>query len=133
MICYQTLLTNSLRKYMKISRENLHVDIRAQNAARIHFCLKTEIFFPAFWPTVHTCPVKTVTENACCQTSPVWRFLKTPVYRFRVDRRKRRFSNTMMSYIIQRMPSKTCYRISIVLAFSCGGRKRFEYDRDGDL
>ena len=29
----------------------------------------------------------------------------------------------MMSYIIQRMPCKGCYRISIVLAFSCGQEK----------
>ena len=46
--------------------------------------------------------------------------MKTPVYRFRVDGRKRRFSNTMMSYIIQRTLCKTRYRISIVLPFSCG-------------
>ena len=45
--------------------------------------------------------------------SPVWRFLKTPVYRFHVDGRKRRFSNTMMSYIKQRMPCKTCYIPSV--------------------
>ena len=34
--------------------------------------------------------------------------------------RKKRFLNTMMSYIIQRMPCMVCYRISIVLAFLCG-------------
>ena len=55
--------------------------------------------------------------------SPVWRFLKTPVYRFRVDGRKRRFSNTIMSYIKQRMPCKTCYHIS----FRVDGRKQFEF------
>ena len=30
--------------------------------------------------------------------SPEWRFLKTPAFHLRVDGRKRRFSNTMMSY-----------------------------------
>ena len=34
--------------------------------------------------------------------------------------RKNRFLNTMMSYIIQRIPCMVCYRISIVLAFLCG-------------
>ena len=55
--------------------------------------------------------------------SPVWRFLKTPAYRFRLDGRKRRFSITMMSYIKQRMPCKTCYHIS----FRVDGRKQFEF------
>ena len=40
-----------------------------------------------------------------------------PVYPFRVDGGKRRFSNTMMSYIIQRIPCTVCFRFSIVLAF----------------
>ena len=31
---------------------------------------------------------------------PDWRFLTTPASRLRVDGRKRRFSNTMMPYII---------------------------------
>ena len=136
-------------------------------SARIHFCLKTEIFFSTVWPTARTYPMKTVPENACFKRlssveifenaclsfscgrtktevfflrfglrsariqwrrspkthvskhSPVWRFLKTPVYRFRVDGRKRRFSNTMVSYIIKHMPCKTCFSTSIILAFSC--------------
>ena len=42
-----------------------------------------------------------VTENGSFQKrSPEWRFLKTRAFRLRVDVRKRRFSNTMMSYII---------------------------------
>ena len=40
-----------------------------------------------------------------------------PVYPFGVNGRKRSFSNTMMSYIIQRMPCMVCFRFSIVLAF----------------
>lgn len=46
-------------------------------------------------------------------------FQKTPAHRFRVEGRKRRFSNAMVSYIKQHMPCKGCYRISTVLAFSC--------------
>ena len=42
---------------------------------------------------------------------------------FFVDGRKRRFWNTMTSYIIQRMSCKRHYRISIVLAFSCSRAK----------
>ena len=54
----------------------------------------------------------------------------------RLDRRKRKFSNTMMSYITKghlttvrhyiialRMLNKACYRISIVLAIWCGRAK----------
>ena len=57
--------------------------------------------------------------------------LKTLAYRFRVRGRKRRFLNTMMSYIIQRKPCKRCYRIFTVLAFSCGRAKtiRIRYVR----
>jgi len=45
--------------------------------------------------------VKTVTENAAFQKrSSEWRFLKTPASHFRADGPKRRFSNTIMSYII---------------------------------
>ena len=47
-------------------------------------------------------------------------FLKTPTYRFRVKGRKRMLSNTMISYITQRMPWKGCLCISIVSAFPCG-------------
>ena len=51
--------------------------------------------------TVHTYLAKTVPKNAAFQKrSSEWRFLKTPASHFRVDGPKRRFSNTMMSYII---------------------------------
>ena len=46
-----------------------------------------------------------------------------PVYPFRVDGGKRRFSNTIMSYIIQRIPCMVCFRFSIVLAFLFGRAK----------
>ena len=36
---------------------------------------------------------------------PEWKLLKTPAFCLRVDGRKRRFSNTMMSYIICRKSS----------------------------
>ena len=36
------------------------------------------------------------------------------------------FSNTMMSYIIQRVPCEGCYRISIFLAFWCGREKAIQ-------
>ena len=58
--------------------------------------------------------------------SPEWGFLKRPAYRFRVKGQKRRFSNTMMSYIMQRMPCEGCYRISIFLAFWCGREKAIQ-------
>ena len=46
-------------------------------------------------------------------------FLRTPAY-FRVDVRKRRFSNTMMSYFIQPVPYNSCYCICSVKTFLCG-------------
>ena len=57
--------------------------------------------------------------------------LKTNAYRFCVDGRKVRFENTMMSYIVQRIFWKGCYRNSIVLAFSCGQVKTIQtlYER----
>ena len=36
------------------------------------------------------------------------------------------FSNTIMSYIIQRMPCEGCCRISIFLAFRCGREKAIQ-------
>ena len=44
-------------------------------------------------------------------------FLKTPAYRVRVDGR------SVMSYIIQCIPRKRYYRISVALAFPCGRAK----------
>ena len=46
-----------------------------------------------------------------------------PVYPFGVNGGKRRFSNTMMSYIIKRMPCMVWFRFSIVLAFLFGRAK----------
>ena len=68
-------------------------------STRIPFCLKTEIFFHPLWRTAHTYLMKTASENASFQR-PQWRFLKTPASRLRADGRKRRYSNTMMSYTI---------------------------------
>ena len=62
------------------------------------FFLENEV-----WPTVHKYPVKKskVTKNASFQKRfPEWR-LKTPASRLRVDGRKLRFSNMMMSPIIE--------------------------------
>lgn len=66
------------------------------SSSRIPFSLKTEIFFHvlAYRPRV---PVKTVTENAFSKSCPEKRLLKILPYRFRVNGRKRRFSNTVIS------------------------------------
>lgn len=39
------------------------------SSTRVRFCFKTDIFFLRFWPTVHTYPIKTVTENGSFQKS----------------------------------------------------------------
>ena len=39
-------------------------------STRIHFCSKTDIFFPPVWPTVYTYLVKMVTDNASQKLSP---------------------------------------------------------------
>ena len=58
---------------------------------------------------------------------PYWRFLKTPPdYLFRVNRGKRRLSNKMMPYIMQRIPCGARNRISIVFACSCGRAKTIQ-------
>ena len=97
-------------------------------STRIRTFLETEIFFVRF-----SLPFKQKhrfrgTENAGFQIRrPEWRFLKTPASRLRVpDGLKRGFLNSMRSYIhttSMRMLCKGCYRISIVLAFSCGRAK----------
>ena len=74
------------------------------------------IFSKTLKPSVHTfkvfrIPKMQVHGNGLQST------MVPPVYPFRVDGRKRRFSNTMMSYIIQRMPCMVCFRFSIVSAF----------------
>ena len=52
-----------------------------------------------------------------------WRFLKTPAFCLHVDGRKRRFSkyDDVIRHILlaQRMLLKACYRIYIILTFSC--------------
>ena len=84
------------------------------------FLLKNGDFFLRFGLRSARTKWRRSPKTHVSKRSPVWRCLKTPVYRFRVDGRKRRFSNTMISYFKQRMRCKTCYRTSIVLAFSCG-------------
>ena len=66
------------------------------SSSGIPFSLKTEIFFyvSAYLPRV---PMKTVTENAFSKSSPEKRLLQIPPYCSRVNRRKRRFSNTVTS------------------------------------
>lgn len=89
---------------------------------------QTGIFFSSVWPTVRTYPVKAVTENGSFEKrSPEWRFLKKPAFRIRIDGRKRRFfenhdviHNILLAWRILR---KGCYRIYLVLTFSCGGGK----------
>ena len=97
----------------------------------IPFCLKTEIF-PLVWPTVHSYPVKTVTENASFQKRfPEWRLLKTPTSRLRVNGRKPRFSSKMMSYIIYVQHDACFVRDSILIPLfqllRVEGRKQFKY------
>ena len=72
-------------------------------------------------------PLKTETEEPRDKIMDNGGLVRKPPWSLRVDGRKQKFSNTMMPYAIQRM---SCYRISIVLAFSCG-RKRFEYAKCG--
>ena len=77
--------------------------------------------------TVHTYPVKTVSDNASFQKhSPDRRFLKcrlivwtiTEVFEYVIT----------MSYIIQRMPCKACNRILIPRSvFVWTGKNEFEY------
>ena len=48
---------------------------------------------------VHTCTMKTITENATFRKcTPEWNFLKTPFNSFRVNRQKRSFSKTLTSH-----------------------------------
>ena len=66
------------------------------SSSRIPFHLKTEIFFYVFANRPRV-PMKTVTENAFSKSSPEKRLLKIPPDRSRANRRKRRFSNTVIS------------------------------------
>ena len=83
--------------------------------------------------TVHTYPVKTVSDNASFQKhSPDRRFLKcrlivwtiTEVFEYVIT----------MSYIIQRMPCKACNRILIPHSvFVWTGKNEFEYATCGGV
>ena len=85
-------------------------------------------FFSPIWPTVHTYAVKTVTENPSFQKT-LFRvaIFKNAGYSFACGRRKRRFSNTMMLYIVYFWHDACSVRGAIVfpsrLAFSCGRAK----------
>ena len=63
-------------------------------------CLKRR-FFPPVWPTVHTFPVKTVIKNAP-QSGDFW---KRRLIVFVWTDKNGGFSNMVMSYIKQRIPS----------------------------
>ena len=63
-----------------------------------HSLIVNYFFSGLHWPTVHTYPVKTVSENASSQKrSPGWRFLKRQAFGLSVDGRKRTLSNATMS------------------------------------
>ena len=68
---------------------------KLDHVVRIPSFFETEIF-SSIWPTVHTCK-----RSSFYKRSPEWRVLRTLASRLRVDGRrwKRKFSNTMMSYI----------------------------------
>ena len=80
------------------------------------------IFSKTLKPSVHTLTVFRVPKIQVRGNGPQ-SLMVPPVYPFRVDGRKRRFSNTMMSYIIKRMPCMVCFRFSIVSAFLFGRAK----------
>ena len=64
-------------------------------------CLKTEIFSSSLAHRPHVS-----SENGHQKRSREWRFLETPAYRFCVGTDKNGgFSNMVMSYIKQRIPS----------------------------
>ena len=74
------------------------------------------IFSKTLKPSVHTLTVFRVPKMQV-HGNGTQSLMVPPVYPFGVNGRKRSFSNTMMSYIIQRMPCMVCFRFSIVLAF----------------
>ena len=101
-----------------------------KNFKKIGFCPSTpirrrkRIFYSPVWPTINTYLVKTVTQNASFQKrSPEWRFLKTLASRLRFGRTKPavfEYDDVIHHILLAwRMYRKWCYRISIVLAFSC--------------
>ena len=74
-----------------------------RQSTRIRFWLKTEIFSfgLAYCPHVSG-------ENDHRKRSPEWKFLKTLASCLHADGRKRRFSNSMMSYIVYSYFEKGC-------------------------
>lgn len=85
--------------------------------------LKTEIFSSslAYRPHVSS-------ENGHRKRSPEWRFLETPAFRFRVDRRKRR----VFEYgdVIDKTAHTLCQATIVFPLFwrvRMNGRKRLEY------
>ena len=89
---FRSEFTCSLHVYRHWSKEILrprsHVSV---------FVWKRKSFFP-FLPSVHTYPMKTVTENAnFWKRFPKWKLLKTAFSSSRVDTWKRNFSKTMTS------------------------------------
>ena len=104
-------------------RKGKHLCLLCENRAPFTCAgifLKTKSFFPsvlAFRPQVNG--VFGHQTRRFSKTVPrVDFFFKNATSSFSCGR-KRRFSNTMMSYIIAHMPCKRGYRIFIVLAFSC--------------
>ena len=80
------------------------------------------IFSKTLKPSVHTLKVFRVPKMQVHGNGPQ-SIMVPPIYPFGVDGRKRRFSKTMMSYIIQRMPCMVCFRFSIVLSILFGRAK----------
>ena len=101
-------------------------------SSRIRF----SFFFPVC-PTVHTYVFGEFCHRKCIFSKTFSRveILKKPASRLLVDGRKRRFSNTMMSYIMFFQHDACSVRYAIVFPsfqrFHVDGRKRFEYAKCG--
>ena len=97
-----------------------HKFFQAPSTRRIRINLKTQWLFFADWPSVHTYPINTHTENAnFWKRSPEWTFLKTQTQRIlRVDGWKRNFcAETLTSRQLSRTWHETTARPSY--HFSC--------------
>ena len=66
---------------------------------QVSVLFKNGDFFLRFGPRSTRIRWRRSPKTHVFKRSPVWRFLKTPVYCFRVDGRKRRFLNTMINVI----------------------------------
>ena len=90
------------------------------DAVHMYLDIWEDIFFPRFsLPSTHKQRFRAPKTQAFENGPQSGDFLRTPAY-FRVDVRKRRFSNTMMSYFIQPVPYNSCYCICSVKTFLCG-------------